>query len=81
MAGIRWWTEERLGRLASLAAAGCTAREIARCLETPGRAPTAEAVRQAARAAGIRLLARGARPRNSWSGTFDGHDKRGRYGT
>jgi len=62
MAGITWWTSDRIARLSALAVSGATARQIAKVLSR-GRRVTAEAVRKQARAAGIPLLARGGRPK------------------
>ncbi len=74
MAGITWWTPERLARLADLAAEGLSAREIAGRLSR-GRRITAEAVRARAWAAGIALTARGGRPVRRSEGDGD-HDDR-----
>ena len=66
MASLVWWTPERLAWLAARAAEGLTAAAIARgAARRWHRTPrlTAEGVRVAARRAGIKLLARGGRPR------------------
>lgn len=55
MAGITWWTPERLERLSALAAEGLTAAEIARRLATRSHRPTSQAVRHVAKQAGARL--------------------------
>jgi hypothetical protein len=55
MASILWWTDERIGRLATLAAEGRTAAEIARRLGTRTHRPTPKAVQAAARRFGVRL--------------------------
>lgn len=55
MAGVVWWTPERLERLATLAAEGLTAAEIARRLATRTHRPTDKAVRCAAERHDIRL--------------------------
>jgi hypothetical protein len=65
MAGIAWWTGERLGWLAGRAAEGLTATAIAAEANRRWRrrpAVTAEGVGKIARAHGISLLARGGRP-------------------
>jgi hypothetical protein len=65
MSSLVWWTPERLAWLAARAAEGWTAAAIAaaaarRWRRTPRL--SAEGVRDAARRAGIKLLARGGRP-------------------
>jgi len=62
MAGLVFWTAKRRRRLASLAARGLTARQIAPGLATPYHAPTPQGVRDAARRYGIKLLDQGGRP-------------------
>ena len=65
MAGITWWTSDRLTVLARLAGEGRTAASIAWLLNKAYRRRppiSAGAVREVARTRGIPLLARGGRP-------------------
>jgi len=64
--GITWWTVARLVWLRERAATGLAASSLAReASRRYRRRVTAEAVRCAARRAGIPLLARGGRPAGS----------------
>jgi hypothetical protein len=68
MAGIIWWSSDRIDWLAGLAAKGLTAARIAAGANRRWRrrpAVTARGVRDIAQANGIPLLDRGGRPRVS----------------
>ena len=65
MAGIIWWTPERLAWLAARAGEGLSARQIAALGNATWRRKpplTAHGIQDAAHRAGIRLMARGGRP-------------------
>jgi hypothetical protein len=71
MAGIKWWTDERVAFLRRLAAKGKSARRIAAAVSRRWkRRVSAKAVRDVAGSRGIRLLARGGPPKGNqnWKG-------------